>query len=122
MRDRKNVLIHLISLCVLLTGFLVCRYAFLSLHNMHQWPMILFVAGLIVLVISFFAKAKLVPVFTSLAYLVGFAAGVIFQSDGVDTGGGRTNNLWIIWTVVFVCFVVSAVINEMLSGKRRNKD
>ena len=68
------------------------------------------------LAISFFFKGKITPIFTAVAYTVGFIAGAIFQTDGVDVGGGTTNNLWIIWVIVFVCLTLAGVICEKFIG------
>ena len=72
--------------------------------------------GLIPVAISFFFKGKITPICTAFAYIVGFIAGVIFQTDGVDVGGGTTNNLWIIWVVVFVCLTLAGIICEKFIG------
>lgn len=115
---RKNIAVHLISLCVLGVGFLLCRYVFFDIHGMYDWPMLLFLFDLLVIGLSFFAKAQLVPIAASLGYLVGFLAGVLFQTDGVDLGGGSTNSLWIIWTAVFVCAVLLSVFMELFAAVR----
>lgn len=112
---------NLISLCVLCIGFVLCRYVFFEAHGMKDWPLYLFLCGLIVIGISFAAKAGLVSVFTSLFYIIGFAAGLLFQTEGVDAGGGRANNLWIIWTVVFACAVVSSCLGEIVRRKHGSK-
>lgn len=112
MANKKNALIHVVSLSVLCIGFVLCRYAFFGLHGMKQWPELLFGVGLVSLTISFFLNGKTTPIFTSFAYIVGFAAGIVFETDGVDAGGAGTNNLWIIWTVVFLCLILVGVISE----------
>lgn len=116
---RKNIAVHLISLCVLSVGFLLCRYVFFDIHGMYDWPLLLFLFGLLVIVLSFFAKARLVPIATSFGYTVGFLAGVVFQTDGVDPGGGSTNSLWIIWTAVFVCVVLLSVFMDLTVAVKR---
>ncbi len=116
MLGRKNILIHLLSLCVLGIGFVLCRYVFLDVHSMKQWPEVLFGVGLVAVVLSFLLQGKTTPIFTALAYILGFAAGVIFQTDGVDAGGARTNDLWIIWTGVFLCLIVVGIIGERIIG------
>ncbi len=118
---KKNTTVHLISLGILCVGFLLCRYVFFSLHRMKDWPLYLFLFGLLVLGISFFAKARQVPVATSLSYIIGFAAGLLFQTKGTDPGGGTTNSLWTIWTVAVVCTVVLAVIIEAVQRKGRGE-
>ena len=119
MKNKKNLILHLISLGVLCAGYLLTRYAFFDLHGMKQWPLMLFICGAVVIAGSFFATAKQVPVFTALSYIGGFAAGALFQTDGVDAGGGGTNNLWIIWTVVFACFTLASIFTELLAARKK---
>lgn len=111
---KKTRIAHLVSLCVLWIGFLLCRFAFFEIHGMKDGPFYLFLFGFMVLGLSFAAKAELVPIVTSLSYIIGFAAGVIFQTEGVDPGGGRSSNLWMIWTGVFVCAVLVSALGEMV--------
>lgn len=115
---RKNAALHLASLCVLCAGYLLCRYVFFAVHCMKQWPACLFLLGLAVLGISFFAKKKWTPLVTSFSYPIAFAIGALFQTDGTDPGGGRTNSLWAIWTVVFVCATVLSAAGETVKKNR----
>ena len=121
MLNKKNVAIHLISLCALCLAFVVIRYLFFEIHGMKQWPELLFIVGVVVLTVSLVVKAKMVPVFTALAYIIGFAAGVFLQTDGVDPGGARTNNLWIIWTIVFIICIGLGVVGEVVTAKRKKQ-
>lgn len=120
MNNKKNAIVHLISLGILCAGFVLTRYIFFDFHGMKQLPLILFLCGIAVIGIAFLAKAKKVSVFTAVAYIVAFGAGAILQTDGVDAGGGRANNLWIIWTVVFVCFTIAAVIMEIIAARKKH--
>ncbi len=119
MKNKKNIILHLVSLGILCAGYVLTRYILFDLHGMKQWPLVLFVCGIVVIGVSFLAKAKQVPVFMALSYIGGFFVGAIFQTDGLDAGGGRTNNLWIIWAVVFVCFTLSAIINELIAARKK---
>ena len=123
MLNNKNIIVHLLSLCVLCIGFALCRYVFFDTHGMKQLPVWLFVVGMVSMAISFFLEGKTTPIFTALAYIIGFIAGAIFQTNGVDAGGGTTNNLWIIWVVVFVCITLAGIICEKFIGsaKKINK-
>ena len=117
---KKNITVHLLSLSVLCIGFVLCRTVFFDLHGMFDLPRLLFLSGLFVIGLSLFAKARLVPVVTALGYIVGFWAGVVFQTDGVDPGGGRTNNLWIFWVAVFACAILfSSLIEAFLAVRQK---
>ena len=121
-KHKKNLILHLISLGILGVGYVLTRYIFFDDHGMKQWPLVLFVCGIVIISVSFFAKAKQVPVITALSYIVGFVAGVVFQTDGVDAGGGRTNNLWIIWAVVFVCFTLASILTKLIVIWKQKQD
>lgn len=113
MLSKKNTIIHLLSLCVLCIGFVLCRYVFFDIHGNRGLPACLFIIGLVCVVISFPFRGKVMPICTALAYIVGFIVGAIFQTDGVDAGGGATNNLWIIWAAVFVCLILASIAFEI---------
>ena len=120
MLNKKNVMIHLLSLGVLCIGFVLCRYVFFDIHGMKQWPVILFAIGIIAVTISFILEGKTMPICTAFSYIAGFVVGVIFQTDGTDAGGETTNNLWIIWTVVFICLTLSGIIyDKFLSPSKK---
>ena len=119
MLNKKNIIVHLLSLCVLSIGFVLCRYVFFDIHGMKQLPVWLFVVGVVSMAVSFFLEGKTTPICTAAAYIVGFIVGAIFQVDGVDAGGGATNNLWIIWAVVFVCLMIAGIIGEKFVGSAK---
>lgn len=121
MKNKKNFIVHLISLCILCAEFILCRYVLFDIHGMKQLPCLLFVCGVVIIGISCFVKAKRVSVFTACSYIIGFLAGVIFQTDGMDAGGGKANTLWLIWTAVFVCCVVFAIASELVVVARKRK-
>ncbi|MBS5956663.1 MAG: hypothetical protein KIC73_07095 [Clostridiales bacterium] len=79
------------SLLLYLVYFL-CRYMFIHLHGMKEWPFDLLVFGLIIITVAAFFNARRVMVLTVVGYIGGFAMGIMFGVDGVDPGGGKTNN------------------------------
>lgn len=119
MKNRNNLVLHLISLGILCAGYVLIKYILFDLHGMKEWPFVLFVCGLVVIGISFLVRAKQTPVFTALSYIAGFVVGAVFQTDGFDPGGGKTNNLWMIWTVVFVCFTLAAILADLFAKRKR---
>lgn len=106
----------------LCAGFILCRYALFDLHGMKQWPCLLFVCGVVVIGISFFSKAKRVSIVSACSYVIGFFVSVVFQSDGVDAGGGRSSNLWLIWRAVFVCCIAFAAASELIGALKKRPD
>lgn len=117
---KKNIIVHFISCCVLCIEFILSRYVFYELHHMQDCPLFLFLFSLIVIGISFLFKARLVPIVTSLSYIVGFIAGAILQKDVIGAGGQMTNTLWIIWTYIILFAVISSVIVEIIKKKINN--
>lgn len=113
-KHKKLFLVHLSSLGVLLLGFVLCRYAFFGLHGMDEWPFNLLIAGLVSLLISLLAGKQYAPWFTSVGYFLGFWMGVIFHTHGFDPGGGKTDNLWGIWMLVFLGCILAGFLFELV--------
>ena len=121
MGSKGNTVRHLICLCVLCTGFVLCRYVFLDLHGMKQWPEVLFYAGLFFLFVSFCANGTLMPVGVGAGYPVGFAAGLRFEIVGADPHGGMTSNMWKIWGLVYFGLIVFGAIIDLVIAKRKRR-
>ena len=88
-KHKKLFLVHLISLGVLLLGFILCRYAFFGLHGMGEWPFDLLIAGLVALLISLLAGKQNAPWFTSVGYFLGFWMGVLFIQRAMIQAVGK---------------------------------
>lgn len=120
MKNRKNRQSALLSIVILFFGYLLIRYALLDLHKMKDWPTVLFLFCLTVIIICFLTRKTIIPLIISLSYVAGFTIGYIFQNNGVDAGGGTTNNLWTIWTIAVLAFVFIAIIIELYTLKKTN--
>ncbi len=103
----------------LIGTYLVLRYPLLFLHGMKQWPLALFLVGVIIIVISgLVLNRKILPFFTLAGYIVGFIFGCIFQFDyGPDYN--RLNSFWIIWTCVYLAAILAGIAAEIICGKRK---
>ena len=106
------------SVVALGTSFLLFRYTFFGLHGMKQWPFILLILGEIVVIISSFFNATGTMIGANVGYIMGFVAGMLFGVDGVDQGGGATNNAWQIWTVVFLICIAIGVVADIIAALR----
>lgn len=114
-KNKQLFLIHLYSLGVLLLGFIICRYAvFGVIHGMKEWPVDLLIVGLGVHLISLLARKQYVPWFASGGYSIGFWLGAIFHTEKPALHGGIDDNLWEIWTVVFLVCILAGVIFEVI--------
>ena len=115
----KKMMVRLAPFGILLLDFVLCRFAFFGLHGMKEWPVSLLVAGLVIVTMSLLTKKQVIAWFTSIGYLVGFFAGVLFHTEGFDPGGGRTDNLWQIWTVTYMICIVAGAITETVRKWRK---
>lgn len=122
MKAHKRVVKFLISAGLLSAGYVLTRYVLFDLHGMKQWPLILLAIGAIIAGISIVLNARLVPIATAAAYSVGFLIGAFLQTDCVDAVGIRTNNLWIIWTGVFLFLTVASIVVELAAGARNKTE
>lgn len=112
----KKRLPGLISLAVLAGIFLTVRFPLLFLHGMKEWPLDLFAVGAVVIALSgILFRAKLLPALTAAGYLLGFAAGCLLHQEYAP---GR-DDLWILWTGVFLALMLVGGILEFLVCRRR---
>ena len=105
--DVKNKILWGICMTGLLAvSYWLCRFVFYGMHGMKDWPNMLAVVGLIIIVIASIVGNRILSVATVVGYMGGFALAMIFNTDGLDQGGGGTNNAWIIWGCVFILSVI----------------
>lgn len=107
-----------ITLCIC---FLLCRFVFLDLHGSYQYPAFLFFVGFAAVIIAAFFDGRKIMICTVVGYIGGFALGVIFGVDGVDQGGGATNNWWWIWTVSFIALIFVGILWEIINRYMQKK-
>lgn len=118
----KNKILWGVSMIGLLAiSYWLCRYEFFGVHGMKQWPNMLAIVSLIIIVIASIGGRRLLSVATIVGYIGGFVLGMIFNTDGVDQGGGRTNNAWIIWGTVFICSILISIILGFISKRIHKK-
>ena len=118
MKKSENVVVHLISAVILLLDFLLCRYLFFELHGMKEWPVFMLGLGIAVLIVSFLLKGRHLPLISANGYLAGFVVGLVFRTNGMDPGGGRTNNMWLIWLAVWLGVNLVGVTAEIFLGRK----
>lgn len=99
-------------------AYLLCRFAFYELHQMKQWTNILAAVGFALLIVAVIFNYRKLSIFATLAYVGGFALAMLFNTDGLDPGGGRTNNAWLIWGIAFVIIILIGVIWEIINSRR----
>lgn len=114
----KERIVGVFSLAVLAGGYLVLRYPLFPLHGMKEWPLILFCLGAIIMIVFGFAfKRRLIPIATAIGYAAGFVFGYMFQFDYGFDCGYRQNNLWIIWSGVYLVTILVGIAVDFWSRK-----
>ena len=103
MNNRKGLLAEMVLL--VLVSYIGIRYLLFDLHGMKQWPLVLGILSLIVLAAAYLARAGWVLLGAGAGYPCGFLIGWLLCSESVDPGGGRTSNLWIIWTASLLAII-----------------
>ena len=114
MKNIKRLITAFLSAALLLAGYVLTRYVLFHLHGMKQWPMTLLVIGGLVTGVAWILKARLIPLTVSAAYTISFFIGALLQTNSIDAGGTATNNLWIIWTGVYLISILIAFIAELI--------
>ncbi len=99
-------------------SYWLCRFTFFDIHGMKSWPNTLAMVGLIIIVVATIFRNRIIPVATLVGYMGGFILAMIFNTDGVDPGGGGTNNAWIIWGTAFIFFNLVGIILSLISKQR----
>lgn len=121
----RKLMIRLLRLLIPLgvTGlfYFLCRYPLFELHGMKAY--LIYSANFVVAVIllSWLLGGRILPYAASLSYGIGFAVGLLLRQEGTDPGGGRTSNLWIIWSVVILICVVCGIAADCVCWYQRRK-
>ena len=117
--DIKNKILWGISTIGLLgISYLLCRFSFFQMHGMKQLPNLLAILSIVIIVIATIFGNRITPLATVIGYMGGFILAMIFNTDGVDPGGGSTNNAWIILGVVFILSILIGIILSFISKLR----
>lgn len=105
--DVKNKTLWGVCMTGLLSvSYWLCRFVLFEMHGMKDWPNMLALVGLIIIIIASIYGRRKLSVLTVAGYMGGFILAMIFNTDGLDQGGGGTNNAWIIWGCVFILSVI----------------
>lgn len=89
------------------------------IHGRSDAPIIVAIFGVIALIISYVFKLNLLTLVATFGYIIAFLLGVIFQTEGVDPGGGATNNLWQIWLISYWVFLCMGLIVNIVFKKKQ---
>lgn len=106
-------LVFLVSLCIILD------YLYEQSFGPVSFPSLMCQFGCVVCLIATILKARLIQWFTAGSFLVGYFFGVVFWSEGLDPGGGRTNNFWVIWATVYMIGIMVGIMVEIVIGIKK---
>ena len=113
---KKN---HLLALGILIVSFAISYLMLQGEGGLRGTGKFLALFTFVIVGCSFLMGGKLIPLLTSGGYFVSFLVAFFFQKDGMDPGGGRTNNMWGIWALTFFgIFVVSLFLESVYANKR----
>ena len=118
----KDILFLCGTVSFLGISYWLCRYFFFDLHGMKEWPNLLAIAALVILLAAFFTKKFRLSVMVSLGYPASFGIGLLLHRSDVDPGGGATDNLWIIWAVSLLIWILAGIVMEMLAARKKQSD
>ena len=82
----------------------------------------LLLSGAAVMAVAVWKRLPVLGGFAAAGYLVSFGIGWLLQADGVDPGGGRTNNLWLIWLISDLCLCALGYAAEVLMRRKRSRE
>ena len=116
----KRKIHTVVSLFLLFTGFLMCRYVLLGLHGMKEFPELLFCFGLIIIGIAAIFNGQKIMLCTAAGYSIGFLLGFLFQSERRGSGGYMVNTMWEVWALTMLGCVFIGIVWEILSKAIRN--
>ena len=102
-------------------SYWLCRFVLFDIHGMKQWPNALAMVGFIIIIIASIGGRRIISAATIIGYMGGFILAMIFNTDGVDQGGGGTNNGWKIWGVVFVLCILIGLAFDIIHKRKIQK-
>lgn len=112
MEKSRGRIIPLAMTLVLGISYWLIRCVFFDLHGMKDWPDFLAVLTLLVLAAALIKRKTWLSLAAGFGYPCGFITGFLFNQEGLDPGGGRTSNMWIIWTVCWIIFIIAGIVIE----------
>ncbi len=124
LKDMKNKILCGTSMIGLLgISYYLCRYTFFNMHGMKQWPSLLAILGVAIIIIASIFGNRIIQAATVVGYMVGFIIAMIFNTDGVDPGGGGTNNAWIIWgTILILSILIGYILNRIIKKSMKTEE
>ncbi len=103
----------------LIMSFIIVRYVLFGQHGMKQWPVVMLIVGMVLVLLSFLLKLDTTYWLMNVGYIVCYFIGFVFQSESYDLGGGLLNDFWKIWLISYISFFVVGIFVDIIDKKRR---
>ena len=117
--NRKHFLQAIFAAIILLLEFLLCRFILFDWHGMKDFPLLLFFFGIGVIFLFLPSVSHAIRFSVPIGYAAGFFSGILLHSYGTDPGGGKTDDLWLIWGAVYLACILAGISLEILYRRRR---
>lgn len=123
MTYKKNRKVNIAALLLMGVFCLVFRVPLFSWHGMKDFPIYLLLAGAIAIILSDLLNCYIyISLFTCVGYVAGFFCGCLFRESTFDPGGGRLDNMWLIWVQSYGASMLAGILIEILGRHKRKKD
>lgn len=110
----KRLFVHLFSIAILAAGLGLSILIQPEPGGYVRMAKTLALVAFVFILSSLLLNGKVVPLITSGGYFLTFLFAFFFQKDGVDPGGGATNNFGRLWiTAFFTLFVISLYLESV---------
>ncbi|NLY77984.1 MAG: hypothetical protein GX080_07890 [Tissierellia bacterium] len=123
---KNKIMCGITTTALLGVEYYLARFAFFRFHGMKQWPNLLALIGFGIIILATIFGKRILSIGTLIGYIGGFVLAMIFNTDGVDPGGGATNNAWKIWGCIFILSIIAGLFIEIkpfgLTKNRAEKD
>ncbi len=111
----------IICLLFLFVQFYICRYVYFEIHGMKELPLGLLELAVSIVIITIYSNYNTSSICISFGYSVSFFIAYLFNFDGLDSGGGKTNNFWLIWLFSYLIIIFSGLIIDVFKKKYKSK-
>lgn len=112
---KKRLCFTALSILLLTIEFLFCRFVMFDLHGMKEFPFVLFLDGLFVIIISAVFNSTKTMLCTVVGYIAGFVLAALFNKDWIAMYGARMNNFWLWFMGGMAAFILIGVIWDVVS-------
>lgn len=116
----SNIKVSGASFLLLTIGFAVFRFVLLNMHGMKQFPMVLYVIGLIFILLGTKFHLYKMIVGVAIGYNFGYLIGALFNTTKIDIHGTAMNNWWILTTITMFSIISIALVWEIFSYYIKN--